>query len=459
MPGWQHIGDEQWQDLALQNVGQMILKDINHPSVIIWGVRINESQDSDEFYKKTNLLARKLDSSRPTGGVRNIAGSNLLEDIYTYNDFVHTGKNQGLENKNKITNTDKAYMVTEYNGHMFPTKKFDNESHRDQHALRHLKVIEAMQKNDEILGAIGWCMFDYNTHKEFGSGDMICYHGVMDMYRIPKDAAYVYGSQQDKIPIMHIASSLNIGEYKGSLLEDIYVFTNCDYIKLYKNNQYIKEFYPSKDIYPNVAYPPIIVDDLIGDEILDNEKFSPADAKRVKDILINVSKNGMNLSLSDKLKMAWIFFKYKMNMAHAEDIYTKYFGGWGEAATNYTFEGYIGDKCLLKTTKGQVKNPKLTMTIDEKILIEDVTYDTTRIIVKLVDDYDNNIVYANDTFTIETDGPIELIGPKTIALIGGSIGFWVKTRGETGIGKIKILSERFGILEDNIKIEKYISKS
>lgn len=70
----------------------MILKDMNHPSLIIWGVRINESQDSDDFYIKANELARELDKSRPTAGVRNLPHSNLLEDVYTYNDFVHIGK-------------------------------------------------------------------------------------------------------------------------------------------------------------------------------------------------------------------------------------------------------------------------------------------------------------------------------------------------------------------------------
>lgn len=454
IPGWQHIGDKNWQKLSLENVKEMILKDINHPSVIIWGVRINESQDLDEFYKKTNQLARELDDSRPTAGVRNLAHSNLFEDIYTYNDFVHNGKNQGLENKSNITKTDKPYMVTEYNGHMFPTKKFDNESHRVKHAIRHLKVIEAMKRDSQIIGAIGWCMFDYNTHKEFGSGDKICYHGVMDMYRIPKDAAYVYSSQQDKIPVMHISSSLNIGEYKGSLLEDIYVFTNCDYIKLYKNDLYIKTFYPSKSEYPSVSNPPIIIDDLIGDGIKENENFSPSDSKVVKDILINVSKNGMDLSLTDKIKMGWIFFKYKMNMGHAEDLYTKYFGGWGDASTNYTLEGYLQDQCILKTVKSQVSTPKLIMEVDSKTLIEDITYDTTRITIKLVDDYGNSIIYANDTFTIDTEGPIEIIGPKVISLIGGSIGFWVKTKGSSGIASIILTSERFGILKEKIVIEK-----
>ena len=454
IPGWQHIGNEHWQQVSLQNVREMIMKDINHPSVIIWGVRINESQDLDDLYTKTNQLARELDNSRPTGGVRNLSQSNLLEDVYTYNDFVHTGKNQGLNIKKHITNTDKPYMVTEYNGHMFPTKKFDNESHRVEHAVRHLNVIEAMHKDDNVLGAIGWCMFDYNTHKEFGSGDKICYHGVMDMYRIPKDAAYVYGSQQNNIPIMHISSSLNIGEYKGSMLEDIYVFTNCDYIKLYKNGDFIKTFYPSKDIYPNITCPPIIINDLIGDAIKNNEKFSIADSKVVKDILINVSKNGNALNLLDKIKMGRIFIKYKMNMGHAEDLYTKYFGGWGDASTDYVFEGYINHKLMIKTTKSQVLNPNLVMSIDSNILNEDITYDTTRIIVKLLDQNGNNIIYANDSIKIQTEGPIEVIGPKYISLIGGSVGFWVKTKGNSGSGTIRIISERFGVLEEKISIIK-----
>lgn len=454
IPGWQHIGDESWQEIALENVREMILKDINHPSVIIWGVRINESQDNDEFYKKTNKLARELDDSRPTGGVRCIQNSNLLEDIYTYNDFVHTGKNQGLDKKKKITKTDKPYLVTEYNGHMFPTKKFDHESRRIEHALRHLKVIDAMHEDDEISGAIGWCMFDYNTHKDFGSGDRICYHGVMDMFRIPKHAAFVYASQQDQFPVMHIASSLNIGEYDGSLLEDVYVFTNCDYIKLYRNNQYINTFFPNKNLYPNVLHPPIIIDDLVGDSIKENENFSEVDARIVKDLLMKVNRNGANLGLLDTLKMSKLFWKYKMNRRDAEDLYTKYFGGWGGTATNYYFEGYIREKCVLTRTVSQVMKPRLMMVIDESQLIEDITYDTTRIILKLVDDNGNDIIYANDAITIETNGPIEVIGHNVLSLIGGSIGFWVKTTGEGGIAKVIVTSERFGILDKQIEVIK-----
>lgn len=52
-------------------------------------------------------------------------------------------------------------------------------------------------------------MFDYPTHKDFGSGDRVCYHGVMDAFRNPKLAAALYASQGDKTPVLEIGSSMD----------------------------------------------------------------------------------------------------------------------------------------------------------------------------------------------------------------------------------------------------------
>ncbi|MBI9103018.1 MAG: glycoside hydrolase family 2 protein [Spirochaetales bacterium] len=238
IPGWQHIGEPgEWQDITLQHVEEMITTDWNRPSIFIWGVRINESRDCDELYEKTNRLARGLDSTRPTGGVRCIPGSNLLEDVYTYNDFNHNGKRPPLLKRKKVVRKSVPYLITEHNGHMFPTKKFDHVSRRVEQALRHGRILDAMYGDDEVAGAIGWCMFDYNTHKEFGSGDKICYHGVQDIFRIPKYAAAVYASQSDILPVMEVAHSLANGDVDESIRGDIYIFTNCDYVKMYINGE------------------------------------------------------------------------------------------------------------------------------------------------------------------------------------------------------------------------------
>jgi len=87
IPGWQYVGDVNWQAVSIQNVREMVMRDRNHPSIILWGVRINESGDNNAFYTQTNALARQLDPSRPTGGIRNFRTSEFLEDVYTYNDF------------------------------------------------------------------------------------------------------------------------------------------------------------------------------------------------------------------------------------------------------------------------------------------------------------------------------------------------------------------------------------
>ncbi len=50
IPGWQHIGDEPWKLISIDNVRRMIRRDWNHPSIILWGVRINESKDDHDFY-------------------------------------------------------------------------------------------------------------------------------------------------------------------------------------------------------------------------------------------------------------------------------------------------------------------------------------------------------------------------------------------------------------------------
>ena len=99
IPGWQHIGNEkEWRDNFFVYLQKMILIQRNHPSLVAHGVRIDESQDDHELYAKANLVAHKLDPTRQTLGVRNFANSELLEDIYAYNDFSCDSMRIGLIN-------------------------------------------------------------------------------------------------------------------------------------------------------------------------------------------------------------------------------------------------------------------------------------------------------------------------------------------------------------------------
>ena len=240
IPGWQHIGDEAWKDQAVINVRDMVMQYRNHTSIILWGVRINESVDDDAFYTRTNQIAHQLDPSRATSGVRYLEKSHLLEDVYAYNDFSHNGVTPGAKPKKDVTpDMGKALLISECNGHMYPTKPFDDGPHRQEHALRHVRVQNAAYASGEHAGCFGWCMFDYQTHKDFGSGDRICYHGVLDSFRNPKLAAAVYASQGDTDPVLAVSSSMDIGDNPAGQLGTAYVFSNAQQVKLYKNDVFV----------------------------------------------------------------------------------------------------------------------------------------------------------------------------------------------------------------------------
>mgnify|MGYP002233452741 CR=1 FL=1 len=53
LPGCSTIGDDNWKDAACEMLQEMLLQNRNHPSIILWGVRINESVDDDAFYART----------------------------------------------------------------------------------------------------------------------------------------------------------------------------------------------------------------------------------------------------------------------------------------------------------------------------------------------------------------------------------------------------------------------
>ena len=140
IPGWQHIGDEAWKQISVDNVRRMIRRDWNHPSIILWGVRINESLDDHDFYTRTNAMAHSLDPTRQTGGIRYFQSSEFLEDVFTMNDFGFP-----LRPPNHS-----RYLNTEFVGHTYPTKTIDNVERLTEHTLRHARIHDQLASESAI---------------------------------------------------------------------------------------------------------------------------------------------------------------------------------------------------------------------------------------------------------------------------------------------------------------------
>lgn len=438
IPGWQHIGDEDWKRQAVKNTDEMVRQYMHHPSIMLWGVRINESQDCDELYRRTNAVAHTLDSGRQTSGVRYIEKSRLLEDVYAYNDFSHCGDNAGLKPKKSVTaKKHNGYLVSECNGHMFPTKAFDDERHRLDHALRHAKVLDAMYADDDISGIFPWCMFDYNTHQDFGSGDGICYHGVMDMFRNPKLASAVYASQSEDKPCCVVSSSMDIGEHPAGDIGRVYVFTNADCVRLYKDGVFVREFAPSREEYPALPHPPVIIDDFIGELLITQEGFDEKTAAAVKECLLAVAKFGPS-SLPPKIlaKFARLMLLKGFKFSDGVELYGKYIGNWGGEATKWRFDAVKGGKLICSVTRSPGQRVHLEVSTSKTKLCEGDTYDTAAVRIRAVDEHGNLAPYWQEPVILKCSGPIMLIGPEIISLKGGSGGCYVKTCGSSGSAEL-----------------------
>ena len=446
IPGWQHIGDEDWKRIALEDVRQMVLQYRHHPSIVLWGVRINESQDNDELYTKTNDLCHSLDPSRQTSGVRYLQQSHLLEDVYAYNDFTKDGTGYGLLEKGNVTKElGKGYLVSECNGHMFPTKNQDDEMHRLTHALRHAQVQSDGAVREGVSGCISWCMADYNTHTDFGSGDAICYHGVADGFRNNKLAAWVYASQQDADPVLVVATDMNKGERAGSLLDDAYVFTNAEKVRLSKGGKFIADFEPDREHFPGLPHPPVHIDDFVGELLKTEEDFSDEVAGKVKKCLFAAQKHGMDkLPLSVKLTLLDLKVRHKFTMEQGIDLFNRYMGGWGQESGLWRFTAIRESEAAEYVEKGAYTKPCLVAWAERALLTEGSAYDMTLIHLECRDERGNRIPTASDPILLTTEGPIQVVGPRAVSLEGGAFGTYVRTVGQTGEGVLTLTSPTLG---------------
>lgn len=127
-------------------------------------------------------------------------------------------------------------LISEYNGHMYPTKSYDWEEHRVWHAMRHVNVLDTVA-GKRIAGSFGWCMFDYNTHKDFG-GD--CVSVITVWWTCSGNPGNlrnfaVYACQQEKrMQCRNQSSSMDIREHPGCNHGTIWIFTNADSVRMYK---------------------------------------------------------------------------------------------------------------------------------------------------------------------------------------------------------------------------------
>ncbi|HEX2958336.1 MAG TPA: glycoside hydrolase family 2 TIM barrel-domain containing protein [Chitinispirillaceae bacterium] len=255
IPGWQYLDKgSEWRAIEMQTLVDMVKRDRNHPCILSWGTRANETQD-DQWYELTDDSAKVLDPTRLTHGVRFNGGEKVeffYEDVWTRNFKLPTSLDPI------------PYITTEFAGHtvLQQAHSWDddqilvNQIMEDGHG--HGFGLDTMYGAKKWAGLIGWCAFDYNsphrnaTNSDIGRGNMsfVSPHGVSSIFRLPKLAAYFYQSQRDPAlygPMVHICSY-----WTPNSLSNILVVSNCDEVELYQDGVLVST---KKKLYTNLPYP------------------------------------------------------------------------------------------------------------------------------------------------------------------------------------------------------------
>jgi beta-galactosidase len=266
---------------------------------------------------------------------------------------------------------------------MFPTKTWDHEERRIEHALKHAEKHNLQYGHPDIAGAIGWCAFDYHTHKEFGSGNRICHHGVMDIYRLPKMAAYFYRSQKSPAEeiVLHAATNWTMGDRSGGGNNPLTVFSNCDEIEIFVGETSLGRFQPDVQQFPHLKHPP---------------------------------------------------FTMRWQEPH---------NPWGKDFHDLTVRGFLNGEMVAEHKIDSNHIPhSLRLTAHTTHLKAD-GIDMARIAVQVVDKYGNVLPYQMPVVRFELDGDADFVGENPMALLGGQGACYIKSRRTIGKATIRALTD------------------
>jgi beta-galactosidase len=250
--GWQYFGkDPAFAELKYRETRQLIRRDRNHPSVILWEVSLNESDMPKPFIAKTHALAHEeypgdqmftcgwtkgydvFIQARQHGGCKKVKDQPCV--VSEYGDWEYFAQNAGLEQGQW-----KDLQPAERNSRQL---RGDGEVRLLQQALNFQEAHNDNLKTPAFGDGI-WVMFDYNR----GYAPDIEASGVMDIFRLPKFGYWFFRSQRDPGeliagqpvgPVVFIAN-----HWTPDSPREVRVFSNCEEVALHLNGKLIERRKP-----------------------------------------------------------------------------------------------------------------------------------------------------------------------------------------------------------------------
>lgn len=397
-PGWQYIGDQAWQDLAVRDVQEMIRRDRNRPSVVIWGVRINESPNDPAFYSRTKAAAKALDDTRPTSGAMNrYSTKDWLQDVYAFDDY-HAAPDGSVGVREPLPGV--PYFLAEGVGQFnygkgkrgFGRKyrRAGDLNTQQQQAVCHAQLHDRSQRTPRNAGAVAWCAFDYDSLVN-------PYHtvkcpGVADIFRIPKLGAAFYQAQIDpKVrPVIQPDFYWDFGPKSPSGPgKHAAIFSNCDRLELWVDGKMHGSVLPDRKNYPHLKYPPFFA----------------------------------NLTLD------------------------------GSQKPELRIDGFLGkERVLSRSFSSDTAKDRLWLKADDAELLADGT-DATRLMFRAVDKFGAPRPFVGGAVALELSGPGVIVGdnPFLWEESGGVGAVWIKTVADKP-GHIKVTAAHPVLGKQSVRI-------
>jgi len=256
-----------WDEWHKRDLRDFILRDRNHPSVILWSVgnEIPEQWDESgaEIVKELVSIVREIDTTRAitvgcnppkpdnkiiSTGVLDLVGFNY--DLANYESFP-----QVFPGKCFIATETTSALATR--GHYeFPSDtimrwpvRWDIPFAREngEHSITaydqvstpwgstHEEAWKVIKKHDYLSGMFIWTGFDYlGEPTPFGWPSRSSYFGIVDLAGFPKDSYYMYKSEWTTDTVLHIFPHWNWNE--GDTV-DVWCYTNVDEVELSLNGE------------------------------------------------------------------------------------------------------------------------------------------------------------------------------------------------------------------------------
>jgi len=228
-PGWQYWNkDPKWGEMVHQNTRDIIRRDRNHPSVLMWEPILNETRYPVDFALKALQITRE---EFPWPG-RPAAAADLNSEGVKDNYDVLYDWAYNIAN-GKYDDVDKCIFTREWGEYVDDWYAHNAINRAARGWGEHAQLAAALSLADtygmmfhgqrQFIGGCQWHPFDHQRgyHPDAYVG------GIYDAFRQPKYALDMFKAQSQTAPFLSIAHELT--QFSPS---DVTVFSNCDSVRL-----------------------------------------------------------------------------------------------------------------------------------------------------------------------------------------------------------------------------------